>query len=666
MQRVTILLAVLCITALAGNTGAVSALVAPGINAHPTADVVNPSNTGVVPVAIETDNDPFPEAWNFPITGFTQALYTVGVCAVGNEMWVTSGGGGTNQAVISVYSLPGRDSITRINQPISTTGWGMRDMAWHQTLDEVYSTGGADNARRLQIVDGTARTLKSQVTIPTPAPTTIRLMALDGNDSLYSSNFNNNPTKFSPVAPHNPRVFNFNQPTDHSMYGAAIDIANGYLWNFNETPTPGPKLVRHDFPSMTNRQEYPVTGATTYGGGCDVWGDYLLVLDQNDPSDIVRCLEVGGTPVANDVGVSAILAPAGNMMPGSIAPRVTIRNFGSAPQSNIPVHMVIDDAGTPVYTANLTHPGPLAPGATADVTFSPNWNATVGSYGVTSWTLLAGDENPGNDTARGTVTVISGGAEDTIHVDGPYSDNAVGLTSGGTFYTAARLTPDMNCNVIAVIFYHHQATQNQFTFVWEQNSATLPGPVVESIPYIGTDTMWVRCDLATPYHLDAGEDVWVGPRYTHAAGQYPGGVDAGPAVAQRGGWINYDGSWIELRSVGLNFNWNIRAIVQYEGGVEEQILEPVGFDLLGAAPMPMRDFSNIRYSLAKDARVNLSIYDVSGTRVRTLIDGLVERGERTASWNRRDDGGRLVSNGTYFYRLTVDGRTQSAKAVVLN
>jgi hypothetical protein len=384
------------------------------------------------------------------------------------------------------------------------------------------------------------------------------------------------------------------------------------------------------------------------------------------PTNVVQ-FEQMGVPNTDDVGVQAILAPPPSMMQGAVAPKAQIRNFGTDPQSSIPVYCRIDSAGTNVYAQNLTHPGPLAPGATADVTF-PNWSSgpAGNSYQVTMFTALAGDQNPGNDTMMRMTVISGGGPEDTIHVDGPYSENAVGLTSGGTFYTAARLTPTMNCNVIAVIFYHHQASQDQYTFVWEQNTVSNPGPVVESIPYTGATTMWVRSNLASPYYVSAGDDVWVGPRYTHGAGEFPGGVDAGPAVAQRGGFINYDGTWTELRLVGLNFNWNIRAIVQYEGGVEEQVLEPTRFEFLGSAPIPVRDFANIRYSLAQDARVNLSIYDASGSRVRTLVDGIVERGERTASWNRRDDSGRSVANGTYFYRLTVDGRTVSAKSVVLD
>ncbi|MFO7675347.1 MAG: kelch repeat-containing protein [bacterium] len=393
-----------------------------------------------------------------------------------------------------------------------------------------------------------------------------------------------------------------------------------------------------------------------YGSNCTT-PTYLL----NNEEGILA------VPYATDVGVQTIVAPPPSMFQGTVAPRAEIKNFGTDPQSDIPVYCRIDSAGSNVYSEDVTHAGPLDPGATAEVVF-PNWSSGPEGnvYQVTFFTDLSGDENPNNDTLSRTTTISGAPPEDTIHVDGPYSNNAVGLTAGGTFYTAARLTPTVGCNVIALIFYHHDPSQDQYAFVWGQNTSSNPGPVVESIPYTGADTMWIRCNLAAPYHINANEDVWVGPRYTHAAGQYPGGVDAGPAAPQRGGFINYDGSWTELRLVGLNFNWNIRAIVWYDGGVEEQVLEPARFEFLGAAPMPVRDFANIRYSLSKDAPVNLSIYNASGSRVRTLVDGVVERGERTVSWDRQDDGGRLVANGTYFYRLTVDGRTVSAKSVVLN
>jgi len=64
--------------------------------------------------------------------------------------------------------------------------------------------------------------------------------------------------------------------------------------------------------------------------------------------------------------------------------------------------------------------------------------------------------------------------------------------------------------------------------------------------------------------------------------------------------------------------------------------------------------------------VNLGMYDATGKLLKVLVNGQVARGERSAVWDRKDDSGRAVANGTYFYRLTVDGRSVSGKAVVLD
>jgi flagellar hook assembly protein FlgD len=79
----------------------------------------------------------------------------------------------------------------------------------------------------------------------------------------------------------------------------------------------------------------------------------------------------------------------------------------------------------------------------------------------------------------------------------------------------------------------------------------------------------------------------------------------------------------------------------------------------------VRDLARISYSVSRTSRVDLGIYDVTGKLVRTLVDGKVEPGSQSIDWNRTDNGGRRVANGTYFYRLTVDGKSVSGKAIVL-
>ena len=84
-------------------------------------------------------------------------------------------------------------------------------------------------------------------------------------------------------------------------------------------------------------------------------------------------------------------------------------------------------------------------------------------------------------------------------------------------------------------------------------------------------------------------------------------------------------------------------------------------------PNPFRSSTTISYRTYAPARITLEIFDVQGRRVRTLL-----RGEhRTAGtwsvfWDSKDDTGRAVSAGSYFYRLIADGRTQSRKMTMLD
>jgi len=150
---------------------------------------------------------------------------------------------------------------------------------------------------------------------------------------------------------------------------------------------------------------------------------------------------------------------------------------------------------------------------------------------------------------------------DTLHVDAEAYNNAIGLTAGGTFFTAARLTPVKACTVVACIWYRWNSCSDNYLFVWAGNSSTQPGAIIESIPYSAPDSAWQTTTLTTPVPLDSGDDIWIGPRMTHSAGTYPLGTDDGPYVSTRGDWINYQGSWVELNASGLSCNWHIRAIL---------------------------------------------------------------------------------------------------------
>jgi hypothetical protein len=79
-----------------------------------------------------------------------------------------------------------------------------------------------------------------------------------------------------------------------------------------------------------------------------------------------------------------------------------------------------------------------------------------------------------------------------------------------------------------------------------------------------------------------------------------------------------------------------------------------------------RDRVRINFTVARRGKVNLGVYDAAGLLVRTLVNGTLDSGGQSATWDRTNSSGRRVANGAYFYRLTMDGRTVSSKSVLFN
>lgn len=93
---------------------------------------------------------------------------------------------------------------------------------------------------------------------------------------------------------------------------------------------------------------------------------------------------------------------------------------------------------------------------------------------------------------------------------------------------------------------------------------------------------------------------------------------------------------------------------------------PPGVSFAPAFPNPARGSLAIRFVLSRETPVQLSVYDVTGRRVRVLISG--ERrgaGEHVLQWNMQDDRGRNVSAGVYFARLEASQRAVTQKLVKL-
>ncbi|MFH1893861.1 MAG: FlgD immunoglobulin-like domain containing protein [Candidatus Zixiibacteriota bacterium] len=74
--------------------------------------------------------------------------------------------------------------------------------------------------------------------------------------------------------------------------------------------------------------------------------------------------------------------------------------------------------------------------------------------------------------------------------------------------------------------------------------------------------------------------------------------------------------------------------------------------------------TTIEYSLKRPGIVTITVYNILGQKVRTLVDDSKAAGLHEVSWNGRDDSGERVSNGIYLYRI-VSGDFSDSKKMIL-
>lgn len=81
-------------------------------------------------------------------------------------------------------------------------------------------------------------------------------------------------------------------------------------------------------------------------------------------------------------------------------------------------------------------------------------------------------------------------------------------------------------------------------------------------------------------------------------------------------------------------------------------------------PNPFKRTTTIRFALDAPDNVELVVYDLLGRRVATLLKEQLSAGVYEVTWDARDEGGRLVSSGVYFYTLKVGSHTETRRMVL--
>jgi hypothetical protein len=142
---------------------------------------------------------------------------------------------------------------------------------------------------------------------------------------------------------------------------------------------------------------------------------------------------------------------------------------------------------------------------------------------------------------------------------------------------------------------------------------------------------------------------------------------------------DHEGEVVRLTSLGVHEHWNNPTDMQYTrnlgtgDGIELiQVREPTAVDetpqapplALSVHPNPFNPQTTISFSLDRDTKAEIGVYDLQGARVRLLASCAFGSGEHSVSWDGRDDGGRAAPSGTYLVSLRTDEGARTTKALL--
>jgi len=204
--------------------------------------------------------------------------------------------------------------------------------------------------------------------------------------------------------------------------------------------------------------------------------------------------------------------------------------------------------------------------------------------------------------------------------------------------------------------------------VWRSDEANWPFPGTEIIPELVTPDgrLWMTYTSGYPF-VNAGLCWWDGTQV---------GVYTAPPNGewQWGGLPHYIIADMEIKMVpGAYELWmscmsrGIAVLtVPFLGPVD--VAAPAGAPRLALSqnsPNPFRSSTSFRFSLPGAQETQVSVFDVSGRLVRTLVDRRMNSGTHFVSWDGTDRDGRSVPSGTYIYRLTTPESHLTRKLVVI-
>ena len=118
-------------------------------------------------------------------------------------------------------------------------------------------------------------------------------------------------------------------------------------------------------------------------------------------------------------------------------------------------------------------------------------------------------------------------------------------------------------------------------------------------------------------------------------------------------------------SDGVNFDTEIKEDYIHIMGLNSDDCFVSLVTQLDNHPNPFNPATTINFSIQYNSKVDLSIFNIKGQKIKTLTNNEFTKGSHSIIWNGDDEFNNPVSSGIYYYKLNVDDKTEAVKKCLL-
>ena len=103
----------------------------------------------------------------------------------------------------------------------------------------------------------------------------------------------------------------------------------------------------------------------------------------------------------------------------------------------------------------------------------------------------------------------------------------------------------------------------------------------------------------------------------------------------------------------------------YQDNIPSEDMIPKSALLYSNYPNPFNPETTISFSIPEASEVNVSIYNIKGQKVKTLLDGKLSTGKHSVVWYGDDELGNQAGSGIYFYQLAMNDKVAKVRKCLL-